>query len=107
VLRGFEQPFTRIIHYSGQAGSARNVAVVGREDSFQEFSHSLSIDAVLATAESVLAAARVPAANRDETLTRLMRRQLTTFLKKLTFSYKLAFEAMRLKVPGDGESELA
>ena len=105
--RDFQQPFTRIIHYSGKAGPARNAAVVGREDSFQAFSHSLSLDEVLATAEAVLTAARVPAAFRDETMTRLMRRPLTTSRKKLMFSYKIAFEAMRSKVLGDGESELA
>ena len=44
ALRGFHQPFTRIIHYSNQAGGARNAIVVGREDAFQAFSHSLSID---------------------------------------------------------------
>jgi hypothetical protein len=107
ALRGFQQPFTRIIHYSGQAGPARNAAVVGQEGSFQAFSHSLSLDAVLTTAEEVLKAARVPAAFRDETLTRLMRRQLTTSRKKLMFSYKVTFDAMRSTVHGDGESELA
>ena len=106
ALRGFQQPFSRIIHYSAQAGPARNAAVVGREDSFQEFSQSLSVEAVLATAEAVLTAARVPAAVRGGTLTRLMRRQLTTSHKKLMFSYKLAFDAMRSNVHGDGESEL-
>jgi hypothetical protein len=95
ALRGFQPPFTRIMHYSGQAALARNAAVVGREDSFQAFSQSLSVDVVLATAESVLKAARVPAVFRDGTLTRLMRRQLTTSHKKLMFSYKLAFDAMR------------
>ena len=103
----FQQPFTRIIHYSGQAGPARNAAVLGRENSFQEFSQSLSLEAVLATAEAVLTASRVPAAFRDGTLTGLMRRQLTTSRKKLMFSYKIAFDAMRSKAHGDGESELA
>ena len=106
-FRDFQQPFTRIIHYSGQAGPARNAAVDGREDSFQAFSHSLSLDEVLSTAEAVLTAARVPASFRDETMKRLMRRQLTPSRNKLMFSYKLAFEAMRSKVHGDGESVLA
>ena len=35
-----------------------------------------------------------------------MRRQLTTSQKKLMFSYKSAFDAMRSKVHVDGESEL-
>jgi hypothetical protein len=83
------------MHYSGQAGPARNAAVVGREDSFQEFSQSVTLEAVLATAESVLAASRVPAPFRDGTLTRLTRSQLTTSRKKLMFSYKVVFEAVR------------
>src|SRR3954466_8030547 len=77
TVRGLQRPFARIMHYSGQAGPARNAAVVGREDSFQEFSQSVTLEAVLATAESVLAASRVPAPFRDGTLTRLTRSQLT------------------------------
>jgi hypothetical protein len=95
TLRHFQRPFTRIMHYSGQAGPARNAAVLAQEDKFLQFSQSVSVEAVLATAEAVFKAARVPAGFRDETLTRLRRSQLTTSRKKLMFSYKLAFESMR------------
>jgi hypothetical protein len=43
--RGFRAPFTRVIHYSSQAGRARSAGVVGREDSFQAFRGSVSLGA--------------------------------------------------------------
>ena len=58
--RGFRRPFTRVIHYSSQAGLARSAGVVGREDSFQAFSGSVSLEDVVATAEDVLKGAHVP-----------------------------------------------
>ena len=35
--RRFPKPFTRVMHYSGQAGLARSAGVSGREDSFEAF----------------------------------------------------------------------
>jgi hypothetical protein len=93
--QGFRRPFTRIIHYSGQAGLARKAAIVGREDSFQAFSSSVSLEDVVAAAEDVLKAAHVPSEIRDDTLSRLTKRQLTTSDKQLIFIYKVAFESMR------------
>jgi hypothetical protein len=52
--RGFRGPFTRVIHYSSQAGRARSAGVVGREDSFQAFSGSVSLEDVVASAGDVL-----------------------------------------------------
>jgi hypothetical protein len=75
--------------------------------SFEEFSQSLSLEAVIATAEAVLTASPVPAAFRDGTLMRLGQSQLTTSRKKLMFSCKLAFEAMRSEVHGVREYERA
>jgi hypothetical protein len=93
--RRFRRPFTRVIHYSGQAGPARNGGIVGREDDFEAFSKSVTLEDVVATARDVLRAARVPDEFREETLSRLARSQLTTSRQKLIFVYKLAFEAMR------------
>jgi hypothetical protein len=93
--RGFRRPFTRVIHYSGQAGLARSVGLVGREDSFQEFSGSVSLEDVVATAEDVLKGAHVPPEIRDDTLARLAKGQLTTSRQQLIFNYKVAFESMR------------
>ena len=69
--RGFRRPFTRVIHYSSQAGPARSAGIVGREDSFQAFRGSVSLEDVVATAEAALKAAHVPSEIRDETLSRL------------------------------------
>jgi|ERR1035438_8227375 hypothetical protein len=94
--RGFRRPFTRVIHYSSQAGSARSAGVVGCEDSFLAFRGSVSLEDVVATAEAALKAAHVPSAIRDETLLRLAKSQLTTSRQQLIFNYKVAFESMRI-----------
>jgi hypothetical protein len=93
--RGFRRPFTRVIHYSGQAGSARAAGIVGREDTFEAFKDSVSHDDLFATAQDVLASARVPAKIRDETLSRLKRFALTMSRQQLIFNYKVAFESIR------------
>jgi hypothetical protein len=93
--RGFRRPFTRVIHYSSQAGPARSAGVVGREDSFQAFRTSVSLEDMVATAEDVLRAAHVPYEICDETLSRLAASQLTTSRQQLIFNYKVAFESIR------------
>ena len=92
---GSRRSFTRVIHYSGQAAPARTAGIVGREDAFQAFEDSVSIEDVVVTAEETLKAANVSSGMRDHTLSRLVRSQLTTSRKQLIFSYKIAFEAMR------------
>jgi hypothetical protein len=93
--RRFRRPFTRIIHYSGQAGPARNGGIVGRENEFEAFRRSVTLEDVVATARDVLRTAHVPEEFRVETLSRLARSELTTSRQKLIFVYKLAFVAMR------------
>jgi hypothetical protein len=93
--RAFPIPFTRVLHYSGQAAPARAAGIVGHEDRFEEFRTSVSLERVLAMAEEVLIASAVPARFRDETRARLARSQLSESRQQLIFSYKLAFEAMR------------
>ena len=93
--RRFPRPFARIIHYSGQAGSARNAGIVGRESDFQTFKDSVSLEDLVATMEDVLRTSRVPAEIRDETLSRLAKSELTVSRQQLIFIYKMAFESMR------------
>jgi hypothetical protein len=94
--RGFQRPFTQVLHYSGQAGRARNARLVGREDSFRAFNGSVSLDDVVATAKDVLREAHAPSDIRDDTLSRLTKkRQLTISSQQLIFIYKAAFESMR------------
>lgn len=97
--KGFCQPFTQIIHYSGQAASARNAGIVGRVDDFDGFKHSISHDDLLATAQELLASASVPADIRDETLSKLRRFSLTISGQRLIFNYKMAFESIRSQGP--------
>lgn len=89
--RAFPRPFTRVIHYSGQAAPARAAGTVGHEDSFEQFKGSVSLELVLATAEEVLNGS-VPASLRDETLARLAGSQLSESRQQLIFNYKLPFE---------------
>jgi hypothetical protein len=92
--RGFRRPFTRIMHYSGQAGRGRNTAIIGREHDFEAFRESVTHEDVVATAKDVLESACVPAEVRDNTLSRLARFQLTNSRQQLIFNYKTAFESM-------------
>lgn len=89
--QAFPWPFTPVIHYSGQAGRARAASIAGHEDDFETFRNSVSHELLLATAEKVLTQS-VPAALRDQTLTRLAGNELTISRQKLIYSYKLAFE---------------
>jgi hypothetical protein len=91
----FRRPFTRVIHYSGQAGPARNRGIAGREDDFEAFRKSVTLEDLVATASDVLRVARLPDEFREETLARLARSQLTVSRQKLIFAYRVAFEATR------------
>jgi len=89
------RPFSQVIHYSPLAGLARKRGIVGREDSFQAFIGSVSLEDVFATAKDVLNAANTPSEIRDDTLARLAKSQLTTSHQQLIFNYKVKFESMR------------
>jgi hypothetical protein len=91
---GFPRPFTRVLHYSGQAGRARYDGIVGREASFDAFRDSVSLQDLIATTEEVLTTARVPVTIRDEALSGVARSQLTTSRLELLFNYKVAFEVV-------------
>ena len=93
--RRFARPFTKVLHYSGQAGPARSAGILGHEESFKGFIGSVSLDDLVTTAEHVLGAARVPIKIRDETLSRLMRSHLSASRQELIFNYKVSFESMR------------
>jgi len=95
--RGFRRPFTPVLHYSGQAGLARKKAIERREESFQAFLGSVSLEDVVATAKNVLREAHASSDIRDDTLSRLtQKRQLTISSQQLIFIYKEAFESIRL-----------
>lgn len=92
--QGFKRSFRQIIHYSTQAVSARSARIVGREESFQAFKDSVSLEDLVATAEDVFKAAQVPPYIRDNGLARLRKNQLTTSRQQLIFIYKEEFESM-------------
>jgi hypothetical protein len=88
----FPRSVIQVIHYSGLAGRARAVGIVGHEDRFEEFRGSVSLERLLATAADVLMASAIPARFRDKTLARLAMCQLSESRQQLLFNYKLAFE---------------
>jgi hypothetical protein len=96
---GFRRPFTRVIHYSSQAGPARSTGIVGREDSFQAFRSSVSLEDLVTTADDVLIGACIPPEIRDQALSRLARSQLTTSRQQLIFNYKIVFQSMGSRGP--------
>jgi hypothetical protein len=87
--------FAKVIHYSALAGAARDRAVRGREEEFQAFSKSFTLDDLLAVTNEVLEAAHVSPVLRDKELDQLSRRPLTTSRLKLAFAYKVAFAEER------------
>jgi len=87
--------FNRVIHYSGQAGSARRSAIVGHEAEFDAYSSSVSLDDVLDEAEVVLEEAALPPQCRTTTLRRLASNNLSQSRRQLMFHYKTEFESMR------------
>ncbi len=74
--RGFSRPFTRVVHYSGQAAKAREAGIEGRERNFEAFKASLSLDDVIANAGAVLRRSGVPSGMQSETLARLAKPSL-------------------------------
>jgi hypothetical protein len=93
--RSFPRPVTTLLHYSGQAGRARNAGIAGYEREFEAFGRRVELERVLETAGTVMKEAGMPEALRAETLARLKGGELTESRKKLMFSYKRAFGATR------------
>lgn len=93
--KSFNRPFTRIIHYSGQAAAARNKGIIGHENDFDSFKESVSDDDIIITAKKVFDSNNVPSTFRESTLDRLKKRTLTLSRKKLIYNYKLSFESIR------------
>lgn len=93
--RNFPRPFTRIIHYSGQAANARRAFVAGREREFESFKDTVSLSDVLDSAEAVLRDAGVPDEGRVKVLSLLSScGMLTESRRELIFCYKTKFEGI-------------
>jgi hypothetical protein len=103
--QGFPKLFTRVIHYSGQAVSARKKAIEDHEDSFADFKNSVSLQDVFDAAEDFLRGTHVAVEFQKDILSRLEARrekwsrlgksQPTVSQQQLIFHYKLKFESMR------------
>jgi len=88
-------PFTRIIHYSGQAAASRLAGIATRRHEFSAFSSSVTLSDILRSAEAVLAKARMPNEARGSILSRLAKASLSESRLALIFNYKMAFEGIR------------
>lgn len=92
--KDFPRPHDYLLHYSPQAARARNQGIAGREDRFDAFKETVSLQNVIGAAEQVLEESALPDRFQDEALTRLEKRTLTPSRQKLIFNYKLAFESV-------------
>jgi hypothetical protein len=92
---GFKRPLASVIHYSGQAVPARRAVIAGMEKDFHAFAATLSVDDLVAAAETTLREHSVPETLATTTLARIRNTKLTESPKQLVFAYKVAFEEIR------------
>jgi len=92
---GLQSEIMNIMHYSAQAGFARNAAVRDREAEFRAFSETLSMQDVMDVAAEVMHENSVSAVLVSETLARLRKAVLSESRKKLAFIYSTAFATLR------------
>jgi hypothetical protein len=97
--RGFGQPFTPVIHYSGQAARARKAGIVGHDRAYEAFRNSVSLSEILCNAERVVHGAGLPAEAGAKILSRLAKSPLSESRRQLIFNYKTVFESMRCSRP--------
>lgn len=93
--RGLGGKIASIMHYSGQAGAARNAAVAPHRVAFSEFSAAWSTQELLGVAAEVMTENSLPVAIIEETLARLRSATWSESRKKLAFIYLRAFEQLR------------
>jgi len=93
--KGFPMNFTKVIHYSGQAGRARNARLEGLEDQFRDFANSIKSQDILSTTRDVLQESRVPSVIFNEAFSIVEGSKLSESRLKLVYCYKLDFEAMK------------
>jgi hypothetical protein len=93
---GFDRDVMRIMHYSPQASSARNSAVMGQEVEFGAFAERLTMQDIVDVAAEIMQENSISAAMSSETIARLGKATLSESRKKLAFSYKTEFTKLRL-----------
>jgi hypothetical protein len=93
--RRFPRPFSRILHYSGQAAKARQNAVVGLDAELEQLKRDVPHQRIVETAIQVLEESGVPESERTKTLRMLQRSEMTPSRYQLLLAYKIAFEAIR------------
>jgi len=88
LKKGFSPRPVPLLHYSTQAARFRKECVRGREEEFQRFAATVSLDNIRQVAEEIIAEAQLPREKYDDFLNRLKEGDLSNSRKELIFCYK-------------------
>jgi len=98
--QSFPWEYTQIIHYSGNAVSHWDRAILEHYEDFKLFQETITHEDFLENARDIIESSRVPLVISEGALGRLRRTDLTLSRRKLMFNYKLIFDAVRYKIDG-------
>lgn len=90
----FPWNFRQLIHYSSQAASHWDKAILGHEEEFEKLQDAVTDKAFLNLAEAVIESSGMPEEMGKQASEKLRKSKLTLSRHKLMFNYKLAFEAV-------------
>lgn len=90
--QNFPWAYTQLIHYSGNAVSHWDRAILEHYDDFKLFQETVTHEDFLENARDVVESSGVPLVISERTLGRLRRADLTLSRRKLMFNYKLIFD---------------
>lgn len=92
--QNFPWEYTQLIHYSGNAVSHWDKAILEHYDDFKLFQNTVTHEVFLENARVVIESSGVPSVFSERALGRLRRADLTLSRRKLMFNYKLIFDAV-------------
>ena len=90
----FPWKYTQLIHYSGNAVSHWDKAIIEHYDDFKSFQDTVTHEDLLENARDVIKSSGVPLVISERAFGRLRRADLTLSRRKLMFNYKLTFDAV-------------
>jgi len=96
--QNFPWKHKQIIHYSGNAVSHWDRAILEHYDSFRLFQNTVTLEDFLENAKNVIESSGVPVSIGGQALNRLRRGNLTPSRRKPMFNYKLIFDAVHYKI---------
>ncbi len=96
----FPWDYTQLIHYSGNAVSHWDKAILEYYNDFKSFQETVTHDEFMENARGVIERSGVPLVISERALGRLRKADLTLSRRKLMFNYKLAFDAVHSRNGG-------